>query len=235
VNLADLMKLKDWIYPEATEIDTIRDLKIIQNYLPEKGIILDAGGGIGRIAIELARLGYKVVLLDISRTALEFARREAEKQNVLEMIEFVEGDVCDLKFGDNTFDLVLALRDVINYSLDARKAVKELIRVLKENCYLIASFANKVFWLTKNFEVEKIERLIATEKMLTQRQLKDLFSDIEIEKIVGSGYCSGNIPIEYLIGNKERFIEIEDVIGDDQELMLACEYLVLIGKKVRRC
>jgi ubiquinone/menaquinone biosynthesis C-methylase UbiE len=88
------MKIKDWVYPEATEIDTKRDLEIIREYLPkDKDIkILDAGGGIGRISIPLAKMDYKVVLLDISRTALNFARKKAEEEEVADKIEFVEGD-----------------------------------------------------------------------------------------------------------------------------------------------
>lgn len=225
------MKVKDWIYPEATEIDTKRDLEIIKSYIPKKGIILDAGGGTGRISIELAKLGYKVTLLDISKTALEIAKREAKKQKVEKLIDFVEGDVINLKFEDESFDLVLALRDVINYSLDQKKAVKELIRVLKKNCYLIASVSNKIFWLTKEIDEEKIKNIISTEKMLTEKELRKLFKDLKIVKVVGSGYCSGNIPKEKALALKENFLEIESLIGNHPELKLACEYLVLIGLK----
>ena len=229
------MKIKDWVYPEATRIDTARDLKIIREYLPRnKNIkILDAGGGIGRIAIPLAKMGYKVVLLDISRTALSFAKREAEKEDVAERIEFVEGDVCDLKFESNFFDFVIALRDVINYSSNQKKAAKELIRVLKPQGYLIASVSNKTFWLTKverwGCEFEKIKNMVTTKSMLTETELRELFNDLKIEKIVGSGYCSGNISEKNL---DERFIHLEDFIGEDPELKYACEYLVLIGRKV---
>jgi len=228
------MKLKDWVYPEATEIDTARDLEIVKKYLPEKGIILDAGGGIGRIAIPLAKKGFKVFLLDISQTALNFAKKEAEKEGVDKWINFVKGDVCNLDFPDNHFDLVLALRDVINYSLDPKKAIGELIRVLKEGCYLIASVTNKVFWLTKverwNYNLEKMKNIIYTEKMLTERDLRKLFSEIKIEKIVGSGYCSGNIPKDK-IKDKEEAMKIESLVGEHPELKFSCEYLLLIGRK----
>ncbi|MCS7123544.1 MAG: class I SAM-dependent methyltransferase [Candidatus Aenigmarchaeota archaeon] len=226
------MKIKDWIFPEASEIDTLRDLKIIKEYLPKTGTILDAGGGIGRISIELAKLNYKIVLLDISKKALEIAKAESKKAKVYKKIEFVEGDVCDLSFKDNSFDMVLALRDVINYSVDAEKAVKELIRVLKNDCYLIASVANKTFWLTKEVESEKIKNIISTKKMLKESELKNLFKSLKIEKVVGSGFCSGNIQKENYLKNKENFIEIENIIGDDDEFKFACEYLVIIGKKV---
>lgn len=226
------MRLKDWVYPEATEIDTERDLEIIKSFLPKKGTILDAGGGIGRIAISLAKLGCKVVLLDISKTALNFAKECAEKEKV--KIDFLEGDVCNLKFRDNSFDLVLALRDVVNYSLDVKKAAKELVRVLKNGGYLIASITNKTFWLTKvdrwNYKLERIKNILSTERMLTEKELKELFKGIKVEKIVGSGYCSGNIPSE-VIKDKNGFVRLENFVGNHPELKFACEYLVLIGRK----
>ena len=228
------MKVKDWIYPQASEIDTARDLEIIKKYLPEKGLVLDAGGGLGRIAIPLAKLGLRVVLLDISKTAINFAKERAKEEGVLDRIDFVEGDVCDLPFPDNHFDLVLALRDVINFSADQKRAVEELIRVLKPNHCLIVSVTNKAFWLTKlerwDYNLEKIKNILGTKSMLTEKELRNLFKGIKVEKIVGSGYCSGNIP-ENFITSFDDFLKIENFVGDDEELKFTCEYLVLIGEK----
>ena len=228
------MKIKDWVYPEATEIDTARDLRIIREYLPRnKNIrILDAGGGTGRISIPLAKMGYRIVLLDISRTALNFAREEAKRAEVLDRIEFVEGDVCNLQFESNSFDFVISLRDVVSYSHEPKKAAKELIRVLKPDCYLIASVSNRVFWLTKverwDYEFEKIKSILTTKRMFTEVELRELFDELKIEKVVGSGYCSGNIPLRQL---DENFFRLENFIGEDPELKYSCEYLVLIGRK----
>ena len=40
--------------------------KYIEDYLPEKGVILDAGGGTGKWSIQLAKKGYTVHLVDLS-------------------------------------------------------------------------------------------------------------------------------------------------------------------------
>jgi len=44
------------------EFDTT--MLFLKKYLPKKGLVLDAGGGPGRYTIELAKLGYDVVLFD---------------------------------------------------------------------------------------------------------------------------------------------------------------------------
>ena len=98
-------------------------------------LILDAGGGPGRYAIELIRRGYEVVLLDISKGLLQFAssRIEMEPREVQARIkDLVLGDVADLsRFADGSFDAVLCL-DPLSYFPeldDRRRVMAELVRV----------------------------------------------------------------------------------------------------------
>jgi tellurite methyltransferase len=50
--------------------------------LPRRGRALDIGGGAGRNALALARLGLAVTLADISPIALELARAEADRTGI---------------------------------------------------------------------------------------------------------------------------------------------------------
>lgn len=53
-------------------------LRALDTYLPPPpATILDIGGGPGRYAIELARLGYEVTLLDLSQANLALAKDKA--------------------------------------------------------------------------------------------------------------------------------------------------------------
>ena len=45
-------------------------MKILENNLPEKGVILDLGGGAGVYSFPLANKGYKVYLSDLSKDSL---------------------------------------------------------------------------------------------------------------------------------------------------------------------
>lgn len=46
------------------EFDTT--MHFLKKYLPNNGLLLDAGGGPGRYTIELAKLGYDIILFDLS-------------------------------------------------------------------------------------------------------------------------------------------------------------------------
>ncbi len=60
------------------EFDTT--MHFFRKYSPRKGLVLDAGGGPGRYTIELARLGFEVVLLDLTPELLAIARNQIKRQ-----------------------------------------------------------------------------------------------------------------------------------------------------------
>ena len=83
----------------------------LEKYLPSNGLVLDAGGGPGRYTINLAKMGYHVVLLDFTAELLEEAKKHIKKARVEGKIDqVVHGTICDLSsFDDETFDAVLCL------------------------------------------------------------------------------------------------------------------------------
>ncbi len=68
--------------------------------------ILDLGTCSGSQAIELARLGHRVVGTDISATALEQARRAAAAVDSLD-IRFLDDDIVESRLDDDQFDVVV--------------------------------------------------------------------------------------------------------------------------------
>ncbi|WP_231933669.1 class I SAM-dependent methyltransferase [Micromonospora coxensis] len=71
------------------------------------GTVLDLGCGEGGDAIWLARQGWRVTAVDVSRTALERAAAEASAAGVAERIDFRRHDLTR-SFPDGRFDLVSA-------------------------------------------------------------------------------------------------------------------------------
>ena len=124
------------------EFDTT--MLFLKKYLPKRGLILDAGGGPGRYTIELARLGYDVVLLDFAPELLQIAKRKIKKEKVQDKVkQIVEGSLEDLSmFENNTFDSVLCLGGALCHLVSKKrrkKAVSELIRVAKDEAPIFVS------------------------------------------------------------------------------------------------
>ena len=124
-------------------------LHFLKKYLPKEGRVLDAGGGPGRYTLELAKNGFEVVLLDITRANLEFARRQIKRAKVEGKVEqVVEGSIVDLsQFKDNTFDAVVCLGGPLSHVLDQHEremAIKELIRVAKKGAPIFVSVMGRL-------------------------------------------------------------------------------------------
>ena len=133
------------------EFDTT--LKFLKKYLPKSGLILDAGGGPGRYSIELAEMGYDVILLDLVPEHLEFAKKKIKQANVQNKIKgIITGTITDLsKFESNSFDAVLCLGGVLSHvhpEKEREKAISELVRVAKKNAPIFVSVMGKLGTLT---------------------------------------------------------------------------------------
>jgi len=115
----------------------------LEKYLPETGLILDAGGGPGRYTIQLAKKGYDVILLDLSPKCLELARKQIKRAGVRSRVkQIVEGSILDLKmFSDEQFDAVLCLGPFshLTEKEHKEKAASEIIRVAKKGAPIFVS------------------------------------------------------------------------------------------------
>lgn len=134
-------------------------LHILKKHLPENAHILDAGGGPGRYAIALARMGHRVSLIDLSDEQLRIARERIDEADVQDRItEIRRLDICDLsELSDASFDAVLCLGGALSYVRDGRfRALRELIRVAKPDSPLILSVMSLLgtFHLISTFDGE---------------------------------------------------------------------------------
>jgi len=121
----------------------------LTKYLPENGLILDAGGGPGRYTIELAKRGYDLTLLDLAPEMLKMAERKIRRAGVKKSVkQIVEGSIEDLSmFSDETFDAVLCLGAPLCHILNPQrreKAVRELLRVAKKDAPIFASVISRL-------------------------------------------------------------------------------------------
>jgi len=102
--------------------------------------VLDLGSGAGNDCFVIRSIvgeKGKVVGLDFSEPMLEKARKNAEKLK-FDNIEFVLGDIEDLPFKNNQFDMVSS-NCVLNLVPDKIKAFSEIHRVLNTNGHFCVS------------------------------------------------------------------------------------------------
>jgi len=116
--------------------------------------VLDAACGTGVVSITAARLGARVTGLDLTPELLERARENARIAGV--EVDWHEGDVENLPFGDATFDVVLSEFGHI-FAPRPEVAIGEMLRVLKPGGTIAFStwppemFVGRVFTLTASY------------------------------------------------------------------------------------
>ncbi|MFO8083869.1 MAG: class I SAM-dependent methyltransferase [Desulfobacterales bacterium] len=91
--------------------------------LPINGLLLDAGGGTGRISVHFRSLVKKVIVSDLSFPMLI---QTQQKGGLFPVQAHAE---C-LPFGSGMFDRIVVV-DALHHFCDQEQAVRELIRILK--------------------------------------------------------------------------------------------------------
>jgi ubiquinone/menaquinone biosynthesis C-methylase UbiE len=91
--------------------------------------VLEVAPGPGYLAIELAKLGrHRVTALDISKTFVEIARKNAADAGV--QVDFRLGNAAAMPLADNAFDFLVCRAAFKNFA-EPLRALEEMRRVLK--------------------------------------------------------------------------------------------------------
>ncbi|NMA68335.1 MAG: class I SAM-dependent methyltransferase [Desulfitobacterium sp.] len=101
--------------------------------------ILDVGTGPGFFAINLALAGHEVTAVDLASAMLQKASENANHYGV--KINFRQGNVHELPFPDEEFDLVLS-RNVVWNLEEPERALKEWLRVIRKGGRILYFDAN---------------------------------------------------------------------------------------------
>ena len=114
-----------WIEPEADVIAAVSEL-------PEEADlpVLDLGCGVGRHALYLASLGFKVSACDASPQGIAVTAEEARKRGLT--LDLGEGHMTDLPYETGQFAYVLSWNVIYHGDPTVvRQAVSEIHRVLR--------------------------------------------------------------------------------------------------------
>ena len=111
--------------------------------LPENPRILDVGCGPGMQTVELAKLsGGQIVALDFHEPFLEQLKEAVKKEDVSDRVKAVQGDMCNLKFEDGSFDVVWSEGAI--FIIGFEKGLREWKRLLTPEGYVVVS---ELCWL----------------------------------------------------------------------------------------
>lgn len=114
----------------------------VQEFLPQASSAsraLDLGCGPANLGIRLARLGFRVTLLDPSQPMLDVAIRAAQQAGVMDKISLQTADtgqIADL-FEAESFDLVLC-HNVLEFLEDPNVVLRSAARVLRSSSGILS-------------------------------------------------------------------------------------------------
>ncbi|MFV8257216.1 bifunctional 2-polyprenyl-6-hydroxyphenol methylase/3-demethylubiquinol 3-O-methyltransferase UbiG [Bdellovibrio bacteriovorus] len=119
-------------------------LEAIRRNIGYKAEILDMGCGAGFLSNDLAAAGHKVTGIDLSTSSLKVA----ESRDHTHSVQYSQGDVYQVPFPNESFDVVAAM-DLLEHVSDPQRVIAEASRVLRPGGLFFFNTFNKnpLAWL----------------------------------------------------------------------------------------
>jgi ubiquinone/menaquinone biosynthesis C-methylase UbiE len=122
--------------------------------LPAGSKVLEVAPGPGYLAVEIARLGFQVTGLDISRTFVQIGTENASQAGVT--VDFRQGDAAVMPFEADSFDLIVCQAAFKNFVHPA-SALDEMYRVLRtDGTAVIQDMSSEASHADIEHEVQKM-------------------------------------------------------------------------------
>jgi len=120
--------------------------RYLNQYLPPQGTILEVGSATGRYTLGLARQGYTITAIDLSKGLLETCRENITRAGLEKQVEFILADARNLgELAGKKFDAVLLMGPLYHFILEAdrKMALQEAFDRLQKNGILFSSFISR--------------------------------------------------------------------------------------------
>jgi ubiquinone/menaquinone biosynthesis C-methylase UbiE len=154
--------------------------------------LLEIGCGMGYDSLEFMKRGVRVTAIDLTLTAVEFARRHFEVAGV-KPVEVRVGNALNLDFPDESFDAVWS-NGVLHATGDTPRAIREVRRVLRTGGRaMISHFYRKPSWMywmnrvgRENIEYKDEDPPVNT--FYTEAEVERMFEGFEIVETAREHY-----------------------------------------------
>ena len=165
--------------------------------------VLEVAPGPGYFAIELAKLGdYRITGLDMNEALVQAARANAATASV--RVDFRQGNVSSMPFGDETFDFIICRTAFKNFG-DPKLAPVEMHRVLKPGGQALITDLRKnaskvaIIPAVNGTNLGAVNRIMSKRKFrfvllkrpYTKSEAEELISEAELRDIEIRGNLTG--------------------------------------------
>lgn len=174
-------------------------MKILEEYLPSNGTILDLGGGAGAYSFPLAKKGYNVYLSDLSEDLINQAIVQKQEENVDNLLSCDVVNAIDLNiYDDNQFDVVLLFGPLYHLleESEREKCLSEVNRVLKPGGKIFASF---IPYLSGSIAI--VDRYFRHPEQVDINNLSEVFESGKFNNSSDKGFQEGYYPTSNEIEN----------------------------------
>jgi len=150
--------------------------------------LLDAGCGIGLHGFEYD-LKSKADVIGIDFSEEKISNAIKIKESLKSDMHFIVGDITDIPLSDNSFNAIIC-SEVLEHIKEDKKALKELVRVLKKDGTLILSFP--AYTRHSMINMKKFGHVrIGYSLTMIKKMAKD--NNLKIESISGYSYNFGKL------------------------------------------
>ena len=213
---------------------------------------LDVGGGTGFASVELARMGYGVVLLDSSEQMLRIAGQQAEAHSVTPRISHCHAETRQLRelFAAESFDVVVC-HNLLEYSEVPATTVCDIAHVLRKNGVFSLVVRNRAGEVLKD-AVKSRDWKLATANLTADTVVDTLygnrmrlFAPTDLQEMLARGgleivaehgvrvffdYLGLEAPTE---ATYSQIFELESMLGARPEFFAIARYIQLIARRSR--
>jgi len=225
----------------------------VRRFLPReasKRRALDVGGGTGFASVQLARMGYEVVLLDGSEEMLRIARQQAEAGRVAAQISFCHADAGQLPelFDAESFDIVIC-HNLLEYAENPFATVGDIVQVLGKDAVLSLLVRNRAGEVLKEAIRSRNCKLAAASltaetvvdslygefvRVFDPEEVRDLLARASLEVVAENGvrvffdYLGLENPAE---ATYSQIFELESALGVRPEFAAIARYIQVIARR----
>ncbi|MBW7982409.1 tRNA uridine 5-oxyacetic acid(34) methyltransferase CmoM [Enterobacillus tribolii] len=202
-----------------------QDLQQMLTAWPERQLnILDAGGGMGQMSSELAALGHRVILCDISAEMLSRAQAHAEQKGVSHNMQFIQSPAQEMvQHLEQPVDLIL-FHAVLEWVADPRMVLQSLYGCLRPGGALSLMFYNYNALLMRNIVLGNLDYVKAG---MPKRKRRSLSPDHPLDParvydwLEGMGmHITGKSGVrvfhDYMQNKRQQIEDFADVLALEQ-------------------